>query len=99
MKNPLTLAGIEPATYRFVAQHLNRCATAVTHMFRYKIKYNLSLYRCHVYNGNDSQQLVDPYKDDENYNPITQCDTLVDLTYVVPSGSDRQTDRQRDRAP
>ena len=29
MKNPLTLAGIEPATFRFVAQHLNHCATAV----------------------------------------------------------------------
>ena len=23
MKNPLTLAGIEPATFRFLAQHLN----------------------------------------------------------------------------
>ena len=29
MKNPLTPAGIEPATLRFVAQHLNHCATAV----------------------------------------------------------------------
>ena len=29
MKNPLTLAGIEPATFRFVAQHLNHCATTV----------------------------------------------------------------------
>jgi len=29
MKNPLTPAGIEPATYRFVAQHLNHCATVV----------------------------------------------------------------------
>jgi len=29
MKNPLTLAGIEPATFRFVAQHLNHRATAV----------------------------------------------------------------------
>ena len=29
MKNPLIPAGIEPATFRFVAQHLNRCATAV----------------------------------------------------------------------
>jgi hypothetical protein len=29
MKNPLTPAGIEPATYRTVAQHLNHCATAV----------------------------------------------------------------------
>jgi len=29
MKNPLTPAGIEPATFRFVAQHLNHCPTAV----------------------------------------------------------------------
>jgi len=29
MKNALTPAGIKPATYRFVAQHLNHCATAV----------------------------------------------------------------------
>jgi len=29
MKNPLTPAGIEPATYRFVAQHLNHRATAI----------------------------------------------------------------------
>jgi len=28
-KNPLTLAGIEPATFRFVAQHLSHCAAAV----------------------------------------------------------------------
>jgi hypothetical protein len=27
--NPLTPAGIEPATFRFVAQNLNHCATAV----------------------------------------------------------------------
>jgi len=25
----MTTAGIEPATFRFVAQHLNHCATAV----------------------------------------------------------------------
>jgi len=29
MKNPLTPAVIEPANFRFVAQHLNHCATAV----------------------------------------------------------------------
>jgi len=29
MTNPLTPAGIEPATFRFVARHLNHCATAV----------------------------------------------------------------------
>ena len=29
MKNPPTPAGIQPATFRFVVQHLNHCATAV----------------------------------------------------------------------
>jgi len=29
MKNPLKLAGIEPAPFRFVAQYLNHCANAV----------------------------------------------------------------------
>jgi hypothetical protein len=29
MKIPLTPAGIEPANFRFVAQRLNHCATAV----------------------------------------------------------------------
>jgi len=29
VKNPLTPAGIETATFRFVAQHRNHCATAV----------------------------------------------------------------------
>ena len=29
MKNPMTPAGIEPAFFRVVAQHLNHCATAV----------------------------------------------------------------------
>ena len=30
-KIPMTPAGIEPATFRFVAQHLNHCSTAVPH--------------------------------------------------------------------
>ena len=34
----MTLAGIEPATFRFVAQHLNHCATAVPIATQYEIK-------------------------------------------------------------
>jgi len=34
IKNPLTPAGIELATFRFVAQHLNHCATAVPQLRR-----------------------------------------------------------------
>jgi len=30
-ENPMTPAGFEPATFRFVAQHLSHCATAVPH--------------------------------------------------------------------
>jgi len=33
MKNPLTPAGIEPATFQFVVQHLNHCAIAVPHLY------------------------------------------------------------------
>ena len=40
-KIPLTPSGIEPATFRYVAQHLNHCATAVSCIFRGgKIKYS-----------------------------------------------------------
>ena len=34
-KIPMTPSGIKPATFRFVAQHLNHCATAVPPMLRY----------------------------------------------------------------
>ena len=39
MKNPLTPVGIEPATFRFAAQHLNHCATA----FSFHVQYPLLL--------------------------------------------------------
>jgi len=38
MKNPLTPAGIEPATFQFVSQHLNHCATAVPTLEKYGIR-------------------------------------------------------------
>jgi hypothetical protein len=33
MKNSMTPSAIEQATFRFVAQHLNHCATAVSIQF------------------------------------------------------------------
>jgi len=48
MKNPLTLAGIEPATFRFVAQHLNHCATAIPITVEYLIQISLKLQRYHT---------------------------------------------------
>ena len=45
MKNPLKLAGIEPATFRFVAQHLNHCATAVpvrTNVLKYFTEFSVT---------------------------------------------------------
>ena len=41
MKNPLTTAGIEPATHRFVAQHLNHCATVVPFDNKPEVKFIL----------------------------------------------------------
>ena len=41
MKNPLTPAGIEPATFRFVGQNLNHCATVVPSCKGNKLKFTL----------------------------------------------------------
>jgi len=38
IKNPLTPAGIQLATFRFVAKHLNHCATAVAPEALHKCK-------------------------------------------------------------
>jgi len=51
MKSPLTLAGIEPATFRFVAQYRNHCATAVRESFKGELNYSfvitdVTLYIC-----------------------------------------------------
>ena len=54
MKNPLTLAGIEPATFRIVAQHLNHCATAVRLLLHISVeKKNMLawLFRYHASTG------------------------------------------------
>ena len=43
MKNPMTPAGIKPATFRFVAQHINHCATAVPYIYIYQTRSPSSL--------------------------------------------------------
>jgi len=40
----MTPAGIEPATFRFVAQHLNHCATAVPDIYVGLLNYKCDLH-------------------------------------------------------
>jgi len=47
-KIPLTPAGIEPATFRFVAQHLNHCATAVRLLVHCIFLYGLFWRLCRI---------------------------------------------------
>ena len=62
MKNPVTLAGIEPATFRSVAQHLNRCATAVPKTYSSKFVYfnavNFKLFSCKLNEGGNQLKYV-----------------------------------------
>ena len=41
MKNPMTPAGIEPATFQFVTQHLNHC----TEQKKKRLKHVVEIYR------------------------------------------------------
>jgi len=43
-KIPMTPCGIEPATFRFVAQHLNHCATAIPNKIIIVLQYSIIIW-------------------------------------------------------
>ena len=57
VKNTLTPPGIEPATFRFVAQHLNHCATAVPGVGQYISEISL-LYSIPTMPSNDEVKCI-----------------------------------------
>jgi len=63
MKNPLTPAGIEPSTFRFVAQHLNHSATAVPPPTKIdnEMKYNIFCEKSYVWNRIFLETVTDTY--------------------------------------
>jgi len=72
MKNPLTPAGIEPATFRFVAQNFNHCATAAPHFV-------LILDVCH-----SNYKLPSPYWEANSFTPtINTSPNFTDTQNVL----------------
>ena len=92
-KIPMTPAGIEPATFRFVAEHFNHCATAVPTTKSYFIKLTQSLYSLtHISRVRDCRphwtasiryQLltVSPFKSFPSY----LSPTALNITYILES--------------
>jgi len=58
-KIPMTQAGIEPATFRYIAQHLNHCARAVANLKAYKLKY---IWRHLLFGTDFNKRLADQMK-------------------------------------
>jgi len=64
---PMTPAGIEPATFWFVAQHLNHCATAVPNWVTYQNqKPSVHVY-ISIYEYQSHSNLPNPYKGRPNW--------------------------------
>ena len=80
----MTPAGIELVTFRFVAQHLNHCATAVPNTNKCTIIFTCSF----IHNGSSNmfQQLrwPSPGKDKQEYNYIRNSETVI-LVLVLMS--------------
>ena len=54
----MTPAGIEPATFRFVAQHLNHCDTAVRHLLEVLRRNTSILNQVHLLNQVPKQDIL-----------------------------------------
>ena len=64
----MTPAGIEPATFRFVAQHLSHCATAVPNLNRYETYFcNITLYIKNILCNNQASFLVHNFLQNISY--------------------------------
>jgi len=73
MKNPLTPAGIESSTFRFVAHHLNHCATAVLYMLG--SIWNLK----HI--------IFEGYQWPRNLRCVSEASRLLGLQIRIPTGA------------
>jgi hypothetical protein len=58
MKYSMTCSGIEPATFWFVAQYLNHCATAVPYTVPYQAASTISVAACCIAVSAESPELV-----------------------------------------
>jgi len=76
MKNLLTPAGIESATFRFVVQHLNHCATAVPRN-KYRVIRNDCL-------GFNNLLVWPPRSPDATPRDFFLCGYVKDQVYVPP---------------
>ena len=45
----MTPAGIEPATFQFVAQNLNHCATAIPNICRYMVYMCINISKLNIF--------------------------------------------------
>jgi len=82
-KVPLIPSGIEPATFRFVAQHLNHCDTAVPNIYIYIQGHEKSMRQF-------GPKLAKTTRDNQASSPVMEENINTDLTsvmwsYIIPN--------------
>ena len=81
----MTLSGIEPATFRFVAQHLNLCATVVPRRNMYTYYYRkrqLSNIKYLCINNINTARYLQPCSPLQVFHVVSHIDTLQMETLV-----------------